>query len=161
MNKRVSASKQICTVGPLGNRCLNYRLSSAVLHGLCQKHQVLHQPPNYVYLKKRKKKCTICRKLEEWCRVRSSFWGWHKQFVPFQSFQSVTKVPVKLQPLPDLHVHAYCACRQQIGDRLILLQMAMNKTYRYAYQKARIDKEICSQTKLSWLWKGEYGVNIF
>lgn len=55
----------------------------------------------------------------------------------------VTKLPAKLQPLPDMHVHT--ACRQQIGDGLILLQMAMNKTYQYAYQKARIDKEICGQ----------------
>lgn len=39
------------------------------------------------------------------------------------------KLPEKLRPLPDMHVHTYCACKQQISDRLILLQMTMNKTY--------------------------------
>lgn len=72
-------------------------------------------------------------------------------------FPNVTKLPVKLPPLPDMPVHA--ACRQQIGDGLILLQMAMNKTYRYAYQKLRIDKERCRETRRPGLETEERGVN--
>lgn len=58
-----------------------------------------------------------------------SFWEWHQLFRVLGFTECHKTTWDKWQPLLDMLVHTYWACRQQTVDPVIVLQMSMNKTY--------------------------------